>query len=272
MTESHNAPPKATLSNGAARPLHPQAQYPMASTGSSYIKSKWCHLSSWFICPNLRPRKSSKESSSCVRLESNSAKESCCLHDRKRNARLQDNATHAKPGCCETKSFFVRWKAWKDPRNDTGHSAPLQHVAFSNCAAHPLVGAQWMKKASCPIGATGETSYGFNRNEPKPFHLIVFSCLQPVGKNKSEQDTITFNVLYIYVCIYTHIISYMECIMYTYIYICVCVCKIRQSVVAKRSICMLVSGMASCSCQDPIWPCGLGVFCHIYPRMPCVFW
>ena len=40
MTESHNAPPKATLSNGAARPLHPQAQYPMASTGSSYIKSK----------------------------------------------------------------------------------------------------------------------------------------------------------------------------------------------------------------------------------------
>ena len=35
MTESHNAPPKATLSNGAARPLHP-----MALTGSSYIKSK----------------------------------------------------------------------------------------------------------------------------------------------------------------------------------------------------------------------------------------
>ena len=103
-----------------------------------------------------------------------------------------------------------------------------------------------MKKASCPIGATGKTSYGFNRNEAKPFHLIVFSCLQPVGKNKSEQDTITFNVLYIYV--YAHIISYMECIMYTYM----CVCKIRQSVVAKRSICMLVSGMASCSCQDPI--------------------
>ena len=42
------------------------------------------------------------------RRESNSAKDSCCLHDRKRNARLQDNATHAKPGCCETKSFFVR--------------------------------------------------------------------------------------------------------------------------------------------------------------------
>ena len=67
MTESHNAPPKATFSNGAARPLHPQAQYPMASTGSSYIKSKWCHLSSWFICPYLRPRKSSKESSSLSR-------------------------------------------------------------------------------------------------------------------------------------------------------------------------------------------------------------
>ena len=49
------------------------------------------------------------------RRESNSAKDSCCLHDRKRNARLQDNATHAKPGCCETKSFFVRWKAWKRP-------------------------------------------------------------------------------------------------------------------------------------------------------------
>ena len=222
MTESHNAPPKATLSNGAARPLHPQAQYPMASTGSSYIKSKWCHLSSWFICPNLRPRKSSKESSSCVRRESNSAKESCCLHDRKRNARLQDNATHAKPGCCETKSFFVRWKAWKDPRNDTGHSAPLQHVAFSNCAAHPLVGAQWMKKASCPIGATGKTSYGFNRNEPKPFHLLFFPACS-LSEKINQNKTLLLLMYYIYMYIYTHIISYMECIMYTYIYICVCV-------------------------------------------------
>ena len=69
-------------------------------------------------------RKSSKESSNCVRRWSNSAKRSCCLHDRKRNARLQDNARHAKPGCCETTSSFVQWQVWKDPRNHMGHGAP----------------------------------------------------------------------------------------------------------------------------------------------------
>ena len=128
-------------------------------------------------------------------------------------------------------------------------------LGLSGWRRHHVLSVRQVKH---PMGSTGM--------RPSHFTSLFFSCLQPVGKNKSEQDTITFNVLYIY----TH--NFIYGMYYVYIYIYVCVCKIRQSVVAKRSICMLVSGMASCSCQDPIWPCGLGVFCHIYPRMPCVFW
>ena len=49
----------------------------------------------------------------------------CCLCVcEQRHTRLQDNARHAKPGCCETTSSFVQWQVWKDPRNHMGHGAP----------------------------------------------------------------------------------------------------------------------------------------------------
>ena len=73
-----------------------------------------------------------------------------------------------------------------------------------------LVLSGWRRHNVLSVQSWWKPSYGFNRNEVKPFHRIVFSWLQAVGKNKSEQDTGTFNVLYIHRS-YTHIISYMEC-------------------------------------------------------------
>ena len=132
MTKSQRSP-QMSLSSGVARPLNLQAQDPMGSTGSSYIKSEWCHLSSWFMCPYVRPCKSSKESSSCVRCDSSCWKRSCWVHGSKEMQDCKTNARHAKPGGCET-ARFLPWLLSRRSRHQevlcsTGIS-PSHHFTF----------------------------------------------------------------------------------------------------------------------------------------------
>ena len=117
---------------------------------------------------------------------------------------LQDNARHAKPGCCETTSSFVQWQVWKDPRNHMGHGAPsnmwlsqtarlVLWLVLSGWRRHHVLSVRQVKH---PMGSTGMS--------PNHFTSLIFpACSLP--KNKSEQDTILFMyIMIIIICIYTH--------------------------------------------------------------------
>ena len=134
-------PPNATLSNGAARPLNPRAQYPMASTGSSYIKSKWCHLSSWFIWPYVRPQVLEGIIELCAPLEQFREKILLSAWQEKKCKTARQCET------CQTRMLrdyiiLCAMTGLKRPAQSHGSRCTLQHVAVSNCAARPLVGAQ----------------------------------------------------------------------------------------------------------------------------------
>ena len=93
-----HAPPKISLSNGAARPLKPQAPDLIGSTGSRYSSpSDVAHpLDS---CVPIDPCKSSKESS-CS--QQDLFEELLLRKSSKRSCWLQNNSRHSEPGACET--------------------------------------------------------------------------------------------------------------------------------------------------------------------------